>query len=118
MEETNRIILNYFQNDITKIDLLNMFYDIGEFISRNNIDLKELELYLKKIYGISIVFTKRNFKNMIKLCNNYKKNDLIKLQQYDWFKVIQMLNNKKINSYENDYCLIELNEIKKRINML
>ena len=55
---------------------------------------------------------------MIKLCNNYKKNDLIKLQQYDWFKVIKMLNNKKINNYENDYCLIELNEIKKRINML
>ena len=49
MEETNRIILNYFQNDITKIDLLNMFYDIGEFISKNNIDLIELNEIKKRI---------------------------------------------------------------------
>ena len=46
MKETNKIISNYFQKSITKIDLLNMFYDIGECIVENDIDLKELELYL------------------------------------------------------------------------
>ena len=115
MEETNKIILNYFQKKITKIDLLNMFYDIGEIIEKNKIDLIELELFLKKKYGISIVFTKRNFKNMIKLHNNYQKDELKKLQQYDWLKVIQILNNKKINNYENNDCLIELNELKNRV---
>ncbi len=113
MEEINKIILTYFQKKIKKIDLLNMFYDIGEIIEKNKIDLKELELFLKNEYGISIVFTKRNFKNMIKLYNKYQKEELIDIQQYVWYDVIQILNNKKINNYEIDYCLIELNELKK-----
>lgn len=118
MEETNKIILKYLNKEIKMKELLNMFYEIGEFISKNNIELKELEMYLKKIYGISIVFTKRNFKNMIKLFNNYEKNNLKELEQYDWLRIIQILNNKKINDYVNNDTLIELNQLKNRINMI
>lgn len=118
MEEINKIILEKIQEKIEMKDLLNMFYDIAECILKNNIDLKELELYLKNIYGVSIVFTKRNLKNMVKLYNNYDKNNLKELEQYDWISVIQKLNNKKINNYVNNDILIELNELKNRCNML
>lgn len=118
MEETNKIIKKYLKQELKMKELLNMFYEIGESISKNNLDLKELELYLKNIYGISIVFTKRNFKNMLKLYDNYEKNNLKELENYDWIRIIQKLNNKKINNYVNNDTLLELNQIKNRINML
>lgn len=118
MEETNKIITKYLTQELKMKELLNMFYEIGESISKNNLDLKELELYLKNIYGISIVFTKRNFKNMLKLYDNYEKNNLKELENYDWIRIIQKLNNKKINNYVNNDTLLELNQIKNRINML
>lgn len=118
MEETNKIIKKYLKQELKMKELLNMFYEIGESISKSNLDLKELELYLKNIYGISIVFTKRNFKNMLKLYDNYEKNNLKELENYDWIRIIQKLNNKKINNYVNNDTLLELNQIKNRINML
>lgn len=118
MEETNKIIKKYLKQELKMKELLNMFYEIGESISKNNLDFKELELYLKNIYGISIVFTKRNFKNMLKLYDNYEKNNLKELENYDWIRIIQKLNNKKINNYVNNDTLLELNQIKNRINML
>lgn len=118
MEETNKIIKKYLKQELKMKELLNMFYEIGESISKNNLDLKELELYLKNIYGISIVFTKRNFKNMLKLYDNYEKTNLKELENYDWIRIIQKLNNKKINNYVNNDTLLELNQIKNRINML
>ena len=97
------------------INLLNMFYDIGELIKKNNIDLVELELYLKSKYGIIISFTKRNFKNMILLYNKYEKNELETLKEYDWNQIIQILKKQKVNKYQNNNTL---NEIKNLKNML
>ena len=115
MDEINKVIIKYLNNEITMINILDMFYDIGELIKRNNIDLIELELYLKSRYGIIISFTKRNFKNMILLYNNYEKTELDKLKDYDWNQTIQILKKQKVNNYKNNNTL---NEIKKLKNML
>lgn len=115
MEKINNIIIKYLNNEITMINLLNMFYDIGELIIKKNVDLIELELYLKNKYGIIISFTKRNFKNMILLYNKYEKNELEKLKEYDWNQIIQILKKQKVNKYQNNNTL---NEIKNLKNML
>lgn len=113
MENINQIIINYLNK--SEIDFINMFYDIGEYIVKENINIDEIELYLKNKYGIVIAFTKRNLKNMILLYNKYDKNNLSELKKYDWLKITQILKNKKINNYVNNNTLEELKKLKKRI---
>ena len=115
MENTKTIILQYLKKELTILDLLNMYYEIGKYIDEQKIDILNLEIYLKSIFGIVISFTRRNLKNMVKLYKQYDKSELTKLQQYKWIQIIEILNNKKINNYTKDESLIELKNLK---NML
>lgn len=115
MENIKIIIMNYIKKDINMLDLLNMYYNIGKHIEDNEINVLELEIYLKNTFGIVISFTRRNLKNMVKLYKKYNKQSLIELEKYKWIQVIEILNNKKINNYTKDESLIELKNLK---NML
>lgn len=118
MDNIKKIILNYISKEMSSFDLLNMYYDIGAEIENKKINVLELEVYLKSIFGIVISFTRRNFKNMIKLYNTYKKEQLNVLENYKWIQIVEILNNKKITNYVKDESLIELNNLKNNINML
>lgn len=115
MKTIKEIIYNYLDKDLNNIELLNMYYEIGKTISENEINILDLEIYLKSIFGLVISFSRRNLRNMIKLYKKYSKNDLINLEQYKWIQIIEILNNKKVNEYIKDESLIELKKIK---NML
>lgn len=115
MENTKTIILQYLKKELTMLDLLNMYYEIGKYIDEQKIDILDLEIYLKSLFGIVISFTRRNLKNMVKLYKKYDKNELVKLQQYKWIQIIEILNNKKINDYTKDESLIELKNLKNMI---
>lgn len=115
MENTKTIILQYLKKELTMLDLLNMYYEIGKYIDEQKIDILDLEIYLKSLFGIVISFTRRNLKNMVKLYKKYDKSELTKLQQYKWIQIIEILNNKKINDYTKDESLLELKNLKNMI---
>ena len=115
MENTKTIILQYLKKELTMLDLWNMYYEIGKYIDEQKIDILDLEIYLKSLFGIVISFTRRNLKNMVKLYKKYDKSELTKLQQYKWIQIIEILNNKKINDYTKDESLLELKNLKNMI---
>jgi len=103
-KEIENKINNLLKNNINILSLNKLYYDIGKILfNENNINLNELEIFLKSKYGIVICFTRRNFKNMILAYNENKNIE----KNINWENII----NNKIN----DNLLNELIELKKII---
>ena len=79
MDKIDNIIQKYIE-DIDNEKQIMMYYQIGSYIKENNLNVKNVSLYLKDTYGIVIAFTDRNLNNMIKF-SNYPKESLKKLKK-------------------------------------
>ena len=93
MDIVEKIIEKYL-NNINNEKQIQMFYEIGNIIRSNNINVIELSLYLKKQYGVVIAFTDRNLNNMIKF-SNYDKSLLNKLKQITWKNILLIMKNNQ-----------------------
>ena len=110
-------LINRKEYKIIQEDIIVIYYEIGKYITINNINMYSVEDILRKKYGLLIGFTKRNIKNMIKFYNLYKNYDINILKKISWD------NHLIIMKYKNkdeliDYCLnynIDKNNLKKII---
>ena len=91
MEEIKNIIDKYLVNINNEQEIL-MFYEIGNYIKNNDINVKELQLYLRNIYGLSIVFTDRNLINMINF-SKYDKDLINKLKNITWKNILVIMKH-------------------------
>ncbi len=133
MDEIVKIIDSYL-NDIDNSKQIDMFYEIGKKINDLKINKKDLELFIRGKYGLSIAFTDRNLSNMVKF-SKYDKKLLNQFEQITWknilvimkydislidiclkykptkYELLDYINNKKIKKndiIEEDDTLIEL----------
>ena len=72
MNDIKQLIDKFLKNKINEKNLIELYYNIGSNLK--DIDLLELELYLKSIYGLNISFTRRNFIRIKKFYNSLNKN--------------------------------------------
>ena len=100
MDKIDNIIQKYIE-DIDNEKQIMMYYQIGSYIKENNLNVKNVSLYLKDKYGIVIAFTDRNLNNMIKF-SNYSKELLKKLKKITWKNILVIMKN---NDELIDICL-------------
>lgn len=86
------VVINKYLKFIDNKNQINMYYEIGKYIDENNLNYKEIELYLRKYYGLVIAFTERNLKNMVRF-SKYNENLLKKLEQITWKNILVIMKN-------------------------
>ena len=91
MKEIKNIIDKYIY-DINGEKQIQMFYEIGKYIITNKLNVKDVQLYLRSIYGLSIVFTDRNLNNMIKF-STYDINLLDKFKKITWKNILVIMKH-------------------------
>ncbi len=91
MNEIKIVIDKYLKKKIDNSTLIQMYYEVGCIIKDNDLNLTELELFLKHTYGLVIAFTKRNLLNMVKL-SNQDTNTISKLKKITWKNCLVLLN--------------------------
>ena len=94
MDEIKKLINKYLNEQLTNSKEIELFYQIGNIIKNNKINIKELELFLKNEYGVIIAFTERNLKNMVEFSN---------YQNIDEFKKITWKNILIIMKHGSQY---------------
>lgn len=108
--DIKNIIDKFLTEDINNEKLIKLYFKIGEYLV-NKKELKELELFLKSTYGLTISFTKRNLINMINFYKNYQDNSLKKLTIVSWTNHLK--NLKQLNFEKNN---IEIKNSRENIN--
>ena len=91
MNEVKNIIEKYLAN-IDNEKQIQMFYEIGTYIRINKLNIKEVQLYLRDVYGLTIVFTDRNLNNMIKF-SEYDISLIEKLKKITWKNILIIMKH-------------------------
>lgn len=101
MNKVDEIIQKTFQHELNNEKLIDMYYKIGKLIKKEQIDKKNLELFLKEKYGIVIAFTERNLNYMV-LFSGITLKELDKYKLLPWKIIIILLKRKDLI----DLCLL------------
>lgn len=101
MNKVDEIIQKAFQHELNNEKLIDMYYKIGKLIKKEQIDKKNLELFLKEKYGIVIAFTERNLNYMV-LFSGITLKELDKYKLLPWKIIIILLKRKDLI----DLCLL------------
>lgn len=98
IKQIQKLIEDTLKNEITNSNLIELYYQIRKIlIQTKNKNLMELEMELKKEYGIIIGFSRRNFINMMKFYEFYKKDNLSLLKTIPWKNHLVILRQKDKN---------------------
>lgn len=95
IKQIQELIENTLKNKLTNFELIQLYYQIGKILKETkDKNLMELEMELKKEYGIIIGFSRRNFINMMHFYEFYKNDNLITLGKIFWKNHLVILNQK------------------------
>lgn len=119
-EQINNEIELFLSKKIKQEDVINLFYKIGEILTKNKANYYQLILldsYLRKKYGLVISLSKKNLIKIQKFYKISKNININKLNKIDWNsyliilnkenyeELIDMCNEEKLNKRELEYYI-------------
>ncbi|MBP3461013.1 MAG: hypothetical protein J6K21_01190 [Bacilli bacterium] len=84
--------------------LIELYYNIGEYIYKKNKNIYEIEDILRNNYGLLIGFTRRNLNNMLRFYKVYNNYDINKLKRIEWNLHLIIMKQENKDELIN-YCL-------------